>query len=231
MKKREKIIGASVMVLFFIVFITIGYFNTRQKNLTQKDMEDMFVDVDQKEGTPSKGDKKENSSNKKDVTNKKTTDMDSNAQGKKVVVEIKGEVKKADVYYLDEGSIVKDLITEAGGLTDKADLSSVNQAKKLVNNECIVIGSKDKVSANNIAQSSKDISVSSVVSDTGALVNLNTASKEELDKIPGIGTVTAEKIIEYREKNNGFKTIDDIKKVDRIGDKLFEKIKDKISVN
>ncbi|WP_160678440.1 ComEA family DNA-binding protein [Clostridium sp. C8-1-8] len=226
MKKREKIIGASVMVLFFITFITIGYFNTRQKNLTQKDMEDMFVDVDQKEAKASKGDKKEAGSSKKE-----TTDTDSNTQAKKVVVEIKGEVRKADVYYLDEGSIVKDLITEAGGLTDKADLSSINQAKKLVNNECIVIGSKDKVGTNNITASNKEVSVSSVVSDSGAVVNLNTASKEELDKIPGIGAVTAEKIIEYRQKNNGFKTIDDIKKVDRIGDKLFEKIKDKISVN
>ena len=219
MKKKEKVIGSLIIFAVLIIFLAIGYFNTTKRNLTQKDMEDMFVEV--------------NKSNDKQTSAVKSDKNEiNNTNSKKVIVEIKGEVKKPDVYYLDEGSIVKDIIQQAGGLTEKADITAVNQAKKLVNNECIVINNKDQVNANVISKDiNKEVSVSAVASEADSVININTASKDELDKIPGIGAVTAEKIIEYREKNNGFKNIEDIKKVDRIGDKLFEKIKDKISVN
>ncbi|MBK1811330.1 ComEA family DNA-binding protein [Clostridium sp. YIM B02505] len=219
MKKKEKIIGSLIIFAVLIIFLTIGYFNTTKRDLTQKDMEDMFVEVNKSDAKQTSVDK----SDKKEV---------SNTNNKKVIVEIKGEVKKPDVYYLDEGSIVKDLIQQAGGLSEKADITAVNQAKKLVNNECIIINNKDQVNSNIVNKDiNKEVSVSAAVSESDSIININTASKDDLDKIPGIGAVTAEKIIEYREKNNGFKSIEDIKKVDRIGDKMFEKIKDKISIN
>jgi competence protein ComEA len=219
MKKKEKIIGSLIIFAVLIIFLAIGYFNTTKRNLTQKDMEDMFVEVNKSNDKQTSVDK----SDKKEI---------SNTNNKKVIVEIKGEVKKPDVYYLDEGSIVKDLIQQAGGLTEKANITAVNQAKKLVNNECIIINNKDQINENVVNKNiNKELSVSAVANESDDIININTASKEELDKIPGIGSVTAEKIIEYREKNNGFKSIEDIKKVDRIGDKMFEKIKDKISVN
>ncbi|GFZ31141.1 hypothetical protein CSC2_16670 [Clostridium zeae] len=222
MKKKEKIIGSLIIFVVLIIFLAIGYFNTTKKNLTQKDMEAMFVEVN-------KSDTKQTSEDKSD---KKEINSTNNTNNKKVIVEIKGEVKKPDVYYLDEGSIVKDLIQQAGGLTEKGDITAINQAKKLVNNECIIINNKEQISANVVSKDiNKEASVSAVAGESDSVININTASKDELDKIPGIGAVTAEKIIEYREKNNGFKNIEDIKKVDRIGDKMFEKIKDKISVN
>ncbi|GFP77247.1 ComEA family DNA-binding protein [Clostridium fungisolvens] len=225
MKKKEKVIGSLIVFAVLIIFLAIGYFNTTKRNLTQKDMEDMFVEVNKSDAKQTNVDK----SDKKEINN---TNNASNTNNKKVIVEIKGEVKKPDVYYLDEGSIVKDLIQQAGGLTEKADITAVNQAKKLVNNECIIINNKDQINANVVNKSvNKEVSVSAVADGADSVININTASKDELDKIPGIGAVTAEKIIEYREKNNGFKNIEDIKKVDRIGDKMFEKIKDKISVN
>ncbi|GKU23412.1 ComEA family DNA-binding protein [Clostridium folliculivorans] len=222
MKKKEKLVGSLIIFVVLIIFLTIGYFNTTKRNLTQKDMEDMFVEVNKSDAKQTSVDK----SDKKEVNNTSSTN------NKKVIVEIKGEVKKPDVYYLDEGSIVKDLIQQAGGLTEKADITPVNQAKKLVNNECIIINNKDQINANVVSKNiNKEVSVSAGADESNSIININTASKEELDKIPGIGAVTAEKIIEYREKNSGFKNIEDIKKVDRIGDKMFEKIKDRISVN
>ena len=62
------------------------------------------------------------------------------------------------------------------------------------------------------------------------LVNINSANLEELKKISGVGDVKAQSIIEYREKNGGFKSIDEIKNIDGIGEKTFEKIKDKITL-
>jgi competence protein ComEA len=63
------------------------------------------------------------------------------------------------------------------------------------------------------------------------MININSANKSELETLPGIGAAIAQKILEYREENNGFKTIDEIKNVNRIGDKTFEMIKNLISVN
>ncbi|GIM29225.1 DNA-binding protein [Clostridium polyendosporum] len=213
MKNREKVIGIIVLLTIILVFLVVGYFNMKPKKLTQKEMEEMFVEV--------------NTAN--DSSKNKSYDIKEKDSSKKIVVEIKGEVKKPDVYIMGEGSIVKDLILESGGLTENADLSNINQAKLLSNHDCIVIKGKniDSLLQNSIPSSSS----LQLQQSSNGVININTASKEELDKLPGIGEVTAAKIIEYREKNGSFNNISELKKIDRIGEKLFEKIKDQITVN
>lgn len=212
MKKREKVIGTIVLLTIILVFLIVGYFNTKPKQLTQKEMEDMFVEV----------------SNVTNSSKSKSNDINEKAGSKKIVVEIKGEIKKPDVYIMDEGSIIKDLIVESGGLTENADLSNINQARLLLNHDCIVIRAKSNDTA---LQNSTPSSSSLQLQQSNSIININTASKEELDKLPGIGEATAAKIIEYREKSGGFKDITELKKIDRIGEKLFDKIKDQITVN
>lgn len=212
MKKREKVIGTIVLLAIILVFLVVGYFNMKPKKLTQKEMEDMFVEV----------------SNVTDSSKSKNNNMKEKDSSKKIVVEIKGEIKKPDVYIMDEGSIVKDLIVESGGLTENADLSNINQARLLLNHDCIVIKAKSNDTA---LQNSMPSSSSLQLQQSNSIININTASKEELDKLPGIGEATAAKIIEYREKNGGFKDITELKKIDRVGEKLFDKIKDQITVN
>lgn len=141
----------------------------------------------------------------------------------KILVEIKGEVKKPDVYEIAEGSIIRDLINIAGGLTEEANIEGINRAEKLKDNQLIVI--PDKNSANNGAVISNTVGTSSE-----GIININSASLSDLQKINGVGEVKAQSIIDYREKNGGFKSIEDIKNVEGIGDKTFEKIKDKISI-
>lgn len=152
-----------------------------------------------------------------------------------IFVEIKGEVLNPDVYELEKGSIVRDLILISGGLTEIGDTSNINQARELQNGECIVVLSKQEIldMKNNSNEILKVDNVSSFNVESffdDDKVNINTASKEELKTLSGIGDGLAEAIISYREENNGFNTIDDIKNVSRIGDKTFEKFKDKIIV-
>lgn len=142
----------------------------------------------------------------------------------KIMVEIKGEVKKPDVYEIEDGSIIRDLINIAGGLTEKSNIDGINRAEKLRDNQLIVIPDKD--SANN---NGTIVSTQSGVSSEG-IININSASLSELQKINGIGEVKAQSIIDYREKNGGFKSIEDIKNVEGIGAKTFDKIKDKLSI-
>lgn len=152
-----------------------------------------------------------------------------------IFVEIKGEVLNPDVYELEKGSIVRDLILISWGLTEIGDTSNINQARELQNGECIVVLSKQEIldMKNNSNEILKVDNVSSFNVESSFddyKVNINTASKEELKTLSGIGDGLAEAIISYREENNGFNTIDDIKNVSRIGDKTFEKFKDKIIV-
>lgn len=152
-----------------------------------------------------------------------------------IFVEIKGEVLNPDVYELEKGSIVRDLILISGGLTEIGDTSNINQAREIQDGECIVVLSKQEIldmknSSNEILKVDNVSSFNVESSFDDDKVNINTASKEELKTLSGIGDGLAEAIISYREENNGFNTIDDIKNVSRIGDKTFEKFKDKIIV-
>jgi len=147
---------------------------------------------------------------------------------KEIVVDICGAVHNPSVIVLDEGSRVIDAVKMAGGLTDKADIKRINLARKLVDGEKIIIPE--------IGEDLSDLPVETITpsyetgSKEGNKININTATKEELKRLNGIGDVLAEKIIEYREKSGGFKNINDIKNVNGIGEKRFEAIKDDITI-
>lgn len=140
----------------------------------------------------------------------------------KIVVDIKGEVKNPNIYWLDEGSIVEDLIFAAGGITEEGDLNNINRAEELSNHQSIIIPNINDAEA----QQENILSVSG--NNNEDIININTASISELDTLPGIGAAKAESIINYREENGKFKTIEEIKNVSGIGEGVFEKIKNKI---
>lgn len=145
-----------------------------------------------------------------------------------IVVEIKGEVKNPDVYKMEEGSIIKDLIEKAGGLTPEANIDKINRAAKLNPNQLIIIPNINNIEENTLGESAL---IHSNPNESGKeLININTASLEELTKINGIGEVKAKSIIEYREQNGSFKSIEEIKNIKGIGEKTFEKLKDSITI-
>ena len=140
----------------------------------------------------------------------------------KIFVDVKGAVKHPGVFETTKDKRVKDLIEEAGGLLDDADTSTLNLSQK-VKDQMVIYVLKH-------GEKSKQISDGSTSSTNGDVININTANKEQLMKISGVGKTKAEAIISYREKNGDFKKKEDITKVHGIGKATFEKIKDKIEV-
>lgn len=144
----------------------------------------------------------------------------------KVAVHIGGAVKNPGLYYLDSNSRVADAIQSAGGPTADADLDAINLASKVSDGLKIVVPSKINKENNLEVIGSTQVSKS----ESNGKININTASISELESLPGIGRVLAERIVSFRETNGPFKSIEDIKKVSGIGDKRFEAIKDLIFV-
>lgn len=143
-----------------------------------------------------------------------------------IKVYVNGEVKCPGVYTLSAGSRVEEAVLKAGGLTELADRFSVNMAKKLKDEDYVIIENKN-IKAKPLTAGTQATGSISSGSDK---IDINSATKEQLKTVPGIGEITATKIIEYREKNGAFKSIEDLKKVGRIGDKTIEKFKEKIEV-
>ena len=158
-------------------------------------------------------------------------------------IDIKGAVKNPGVYILSCDSNINNAIEASGGLKENADTSLTNLAKKISNEMVIIIYTKEEVKNSNIVNTViKEVDkecvcpniqndgcindgITSNIGENTGLININTASKDELLTIPGIGESKAKAIISYRETNGKFKKIEDIQNVDGIGSKLYEEIK------
>ncbi|WP_422444621.1 helix-hairpin-helix domain-containing protein [Thermoanaerobacterium sp. DL9XJH110] len=154
---------------------------------------------------------------------------------KKIMVYVTGAVKNPGVYTLEEGKRVKDAIEAAGGNLPEADLLRLNLAQKLRDEDKLYVPrvgefpeGQEEPGGGNTGMAGATVGISSFSDNK---ININTADLVELDTLPGIGPTTAQKIIDYRNQNGPFKSIEEIKNVSGIGDKKFEEIKDKIKVN
>ena len=171
----------------------------------------------------------------------------------KIKVDIKGQINNPGIYELDKDSRVIDVIASAGGLTEHADTSVINLSKKIIDEMVIIIYSraevidfkktkeieeqvlekciqKDEDALKNDACISDSTNSNNDKQKVTGKVSLNKATKEELMTLTGIGEAKAKDIINYRDKNGGFKTIEDIKKVNGIGDNIFAQIKENITL-
>lgn len=222
-KKNKKAI-AIIVILIIIFSVSLLTYGRNKKNVFKDEyMNNIFIEEDENiiEGTSYYDD---SDIEVVKINNNENNESETQEVKNKIVVEIKGEVVKPDVYLLDEGSIIKDLIDIADGLTDEADISNINRAKELSNHELIIIY--------NINDEERENTNYALENDTESnnIININTATESELQNIPGVGEVKAKSIIIYREKNGGFKKIEEIKSVDGIGEKTFEKIKEFIKL-
>lgn len=151
---------------------------------------------------------------------------------KEIAVHIIGEVKKEGIIYLEEGSRLIDVIEKAGGETKEADLSQVNLAYIVQDGEKIYIPNKNEKINEYITKSNGNTLVkeNTLNNEKEKKVNINTANLNELDTLPGIGPSIAQRIIDYREENGDFKSIEDLQNVKGIGNAKYEEIKDKVTV-
>ena len=131
-------------------------------------------------------------------------------------VHVSGCVANPGLYELEEGSRLASAIEAAGGFTEDAACDSVNLARRLEDGEMVVVLPMSAGSGAN-----EEIPEAKTAS---SLININTATAEELEQLPGIGPSTAQKIVSDRMANGSFKSPDDLKRVTGIGDKKFETI-------
>lgn len=158
---------------------------------------------------------------KEEVNNEKDEPKEEIQLPKEIVVHVSGSVRNSGIVKLSEGARVNDAVERAGGVLREADINKVNLAA--------ILNDGDKVYIPKVGEKYEEVTFTQAVSNQG-IININTASLNELDDIPGVGPSTAEKIIEYRKSNGFFKKVEDIKNVSGIGEKKFEKIKKYITI-
>ncbi len=187
------------------------------------------------------------------VVSSKETDTESEITGEKGIagkdatletdtasqmcVYICGSVVNPGVYYMKNGTRICDLIELAGGMTDEACKNYWNLAEELYDGRMIYVPTAKEVEENlspdmwkeNGSSSAGNTNIGSTATD--GKINLNTATKEQLMTLTGIGESKAVSIIKYRTENGSFSSIEDITNVSGIGEAMFNKIKDDITVN
>lgn len=209
--KREKIVVISLGVI--VAFIS-GFSFLNKKGILggATQTEDPFIELNEDEF-------EENSdSDDEDI---------ENCEEGLIMVHICGQVNNPGIIELESGSRVIDAVNLAGGLKKTANSDRINLARKLLDEEQVYISEIGEeelpTEVSGLNQSNKDNN------NNGGKININLCTKEELMTLSGIGEVTAQKILDYREENL-FKTPDDIKNVSGIGDKKYESIKEFIIV-
>lgn len=156
-----------------------------------------------------------------------------------LVVHVIGAVPRPGLYEFAEGARIQDAVDAAGGLLSSANVDAINLAALLSDGQQLNIPYLEGQatteestslelpgSSNNNESSTQESSLSS----DGELININTATLEELDSLPGIGPTIAQRIIDYRTENGAFSTIDEIMDVSGVGPATFDEIKDLITV-
>ena len=177
---------------------------------------------------------------KEEIKTNDQIENDSNEQqqekNENIIVHVSGAVNKEGIVELKNNSRIIDAIDKAGGLKDEADITNINLAYIIEDGMKIHIPSKEEKESTIIVESNID---SGTVEQSNEIksnnnkklkININTATKTDLETLPGIGESTALKIIEYRKEKGKFKLIEDIKQVNGIGENKFNKIKELITV-
>jgi len=142
----------------------------------------------------------------------------------RVVVDVVGAVRRPGLYRLEQGTRIADAVARAGGATGKADLSMVNLAAPLADGEQVVVPKRRPAGA----AAGAGAAGAGAAATTGP-VHLSTATLEQLDSLPGIGPVTAQKILDYRTKHGAFTSVDELDAVPGIGPSRMDQLQDLVA--
>ncbi len=161
----------------------------------------------------------------------------------KIYIDVSGEVVKPGFYWLQSGARLNDLVSLAGGLTTLADRDRINMALLLKDGQKIVIPAVRAASPSSSTPPEAPLVQSGVenaqIEDSSnapkqpveiSVIRINSASKVEFEGLPGIGPSLAERIIQYRDQVGGFRSVEELKQVRGVGEKLFEKIRERVQL-
>lgn len=140
----------------------------------------------------------------------------------RLVVDVAGAVRHPGVYRVAGGRVV-DAVRRAGGARPGADLAAINLAAKLADGQQIVVPARPAAGVTGAGATTGGGAAAS-----GAKISLGSATPEQLDTLDGVGQVTAQKILDYRQKHGGFRSAEDLMQIPGIGEKTFEALKDKV---
>lgn len=234
MKKKVKIILFSIVCFLILSAIIINRLDIFK--------EDIYVVS--KNNSPNKKTDKIDSvvKNEGNKSNKDESKIDTNIQSNKITIYISGAVNRPGIVTIESDKRLYDAVELLGGATKEADLNGINLSLKLEDEQHYIIpkiGETISVTSNNDSNKSSPKNDSKNESESKnnknlsnkSKININTATLGELDTLPGVGEATANKILQHREENGQFTSIEDIKNVNGIGDKKYENIKDLICID
>lgn len=215
----------NIIVILISSFIIIGTI-TYKLNLNTQD--EVYIVSENEENIEEDNIKIEKDYETNNIENNIEYKNKENTISKNVTIYVSGEVNNPGIVTIESDKRLYDAVEKLGGVTQNADLNRINLAIKINDEEHYII---PKIGEDNII--SQDISVNNIdtiKNEQTSKININTATIEELDNLPGVGEATANKILTYREENGMFKSIEEIKNVNGIGEKKYIDIKDKICI-
>ena len=140
-----------------------------------------------------------------------------------------GAVRRPGLYRLREGARVADAVARAGGSTRRAELAALNLAAPLVDGIQVLVPARARVAGIAPSGDADVTAPAAAVAGLGAKVSLGTATAEELDELPGVGPVTAQKILDYRAEHGPFRSVDELDAVPGIGPTRVEQLRDLVT--
>jgi competence protein ComEA len=146
-----------------------------------------------------------------------------------VFVHVAGEVRRPGVYQVPRGGRVNDAVRLAGGLTRRAEQAGVNLVARVTDGQQVIVPRRGTGAPSASAPGSGSAGTTGGGAPPGAKVSLATATLEQLDGIDGIGPTLAKRIVEYREQHGGFRSVDELRQVDGIGEKRFESLREAVT--
>lgn len=213
-----------IVILLLLSVLSVSGCSASEEDGLQEVTEKVSQELEVSQKDPEKSEDQETSGQTEGDTD---TGSKKSAE-KKIWVYVCGAVNVPGVYELKEDARLYEAIELAGGVNHEAAPEVLNQARVLADGERIYVPKQDEAEAYSLQD--QGLESNAGTADTGGKININTAGKEELMTLPGIGESKAEKILRYREDHGAFRSIEDVMQIEGIKEGVFNKIKEKITI-